>query len=211
MGRLGAVVSTAATTYNVYQVPVNTTAEVNVTVYNGSGAVNKVSLFRSPTTTPTAIHTIQFDKIAVDAGYERTALILQAGDVISFKTDQIGTSVVVSGIEYTSNSNEILQQTLITTNTETVIYSNSGAKAGTVNICVTMADGSALTDTATCKVYVSSSNAAGGYPILKYTISGSSNSGFEKTGQPIATTDKVILVTTGLVGSIATRVAGYTR
>ena len=74
-----------------------------------------------------------------------------------------------------------------------------------------MADGSALSDTATCVLYVSSTNAASGYPIHKYTITGSGISGFEKTGQAIKSTDKVILVTTGIVGSVVARVSGYTR
>lgn len=212
-GRLGASVSSGTSTTNVYTVPVNTTAEVNVNVYNGavSGAVAKVTLFRSPTGTASATHTIQLDTIASNSGYERTALVLGAGEVISYKTDKTGVSVVVNGVEYVSNSNEIKQQELITTNTETVIYSNAGAKAGTVNISVSMADGSALSDTATCTLYISPTNAAGGYPIHRYTITGSGITGFEKTALPISTTDKVILVTTGIVGQVATTVSGYSK
>lgn len=212
-GRLGASISSGTTATNIYTVPSSTTAEVNVNVYNGaaSSAIAKVTLFRSPTGTPSATHTIQLDTIASNSGYERTALVLGAGEVISYKTDQNGVVVVVNGIEYVSKSNEIKQQELITTNTETVIYSNSGAKAGTVNISVSLVDGSVLSDTTTCSLYISSSNAAGGYQIHKYTITGSGITGFEKTGLPISTTDKVILVTTGIVGQVATTVQGYSK
>ena len=212
-GRLGASISSGTTATNVYTVPAGKTAEVNVRVYNGAAlsAISKVSLFRSPTGTPSATHTIQFDTLAANSGYERTALVLKAGEVISYKTDQNGVSVVVSGVEYTSNSNEINEQHLITTNTETVIYANGSSKAGTVNISVSMADGSALSDTATCTLYVSATNAAGGYPIHKYTISGNGISGYSQTGLPIATTDKIILVTTGIVGQVATTVSGYSK
>jgi hypothetical protein len=212
-GRLGASISSGTTTTNVYEVPSGKTAEVSVTVYNGaaSSAISKVTLFISPTGTPSATHTIQLDTLASNNGYERTALVLGAGEFISYKTDKNGVSVTVNGVEYTSNSNEIKQQELITTNTETVIYANAGAKAGTVNISVSLADGSALSDTATCTLYVSPTNAAGGYPIHKYTITGSGITGFEKTGLPISTTDKVILVTTGIVGQVATTTSGYSK
>lgn len=212
-GRLGASISSGTTATNVYTVPTGKTAEVNVNVYNGaaSSAIAKVTLFRSPTGTPSATHTIQLDTIASNSGYERTALVLGAGEVISYKTDQNGVVVTVNGVEYTSNSNEIKQQELITTNTETVIYSNSGAKAGTVNISVSMVDGSALSDTATCSLYISSSNAAGGYQLYRDVLTGGGITGFEKTGLSISSTDKVILVTTGIVGQVATTTSGYSK
>lgn len=210
-GRLGAHKSSGAGTNNVYTVPSGKTAEVVVNVFNATGSTNNVTLFRSPTGTPSATHTIQLDKISNNSGYQRTALVLKAGEVISYKTDLSGTNVVVSGSEYTSNSNEISEQNLITTNTETNIYSNAVAKAGTVNISVCLADGSAVTDTCTCKLYISSSNAAGGYQLHYYILSGNGTTGFEYTGLPISSTDKVILVTTGLVGQVATTVSGYTR
>jgi len=212
-GRLGASVSSGTSTTNVYEVPSGKTAEVNVNVYNGagSGAIAKVTLFRSPTSTASATHTIQLDTVASNSGYERTALVLGAGEWISYKTDQIGVVVTVNGVEYTSNSNEIKQQELITTNTETVIYTNASGKAGTVNISVSLVDGSALGDSAACSLYISSTNAAGGYQLHKYTITGSGVTGFEKTGLPISATDKVILVTTGIVGQVATTVQGYSK
>ena len=208
-GRLGAHISGASGTYTVYTVPTGKTAEVNVNVFNNSGSLNAVTLFRSPTGTPSATHTIQLDSITLDSGYERTAIILGAGEYICYKTDKAGTQVVVSGVEYDTASNEIKQQQLITTNTETVIYSNGSSKAGTVNISVSLVDGSVISDMATCALYVSATNAASGYKLNKELITASGVTGFEKTGFPIATTDKIILVTTGIVGQIATTVSGY--
>jgi hypothetical protein len=74
-----------------------------------------------------------------------------------------------------------------------------------------MVDGSAISDTATCKVYISTSNAAGGFPMHKLTLLASGTTGFEKTGCPISTTDKIIVVTTGIVGQVATTVWGYSK
>lgn len=210
-GRLGAHISGSAGTYAVYTVPSGKTAEVNVTVYNDSGLVNKVSLFRAPTGTPSATHTVQLDTLELMGGYERTAFVMEAGEYLCYKTDQIGTHVVVTGVEYTSTSNEIKDQTLITTNTETVVYSNAVAKAGTVNISISLADGSAASDTATVALYTSTSNAASGYILHKKTLTTTDISGFEKTGFAISTTDKIIIVTTGLVGQVAVTVSGYTK
>lgn len=210
-GRLGQHISSGAGTYSVYTVPVGKVAEVNVNMFNNSGTLNAVTLFRSPTGTPSATHTIQLDSIALDSGYERTAIVLSAGEYIIYKTDKSGTQVVVSGVEYDSASNEIKQQELITTNTETVIYSNGSSKAGTVNISVSLVDGSDIADQATCTLYVSATDAASGYKLNKELITASGVTGFEKNGFPIATTDKIILVTNGIVGEIATSVSGYSK
>jgi len=210
-GRLGAHISSGAGVNDVYTVPSGKTAEVSINVFNNTGTVNNVTLFRSPAGTPSATHTIQLDKITLNSGYERTALVLKAGEVISYRTDGSGTNVVVSGVEYNSNLNEIREQTLITTNTETVIYANTIAKAGTVNISVSLVDGSSPADTVTCKLYVSSSNAAGGYQIHYATLNGNGTTGFERTALPISSTDKIILVTTGIVGQVATTISGYTK
>lgn len=210
-GRLGAHISSGAGTTSVYEVPTGKTAEVNVTVYNNSGLVNKVSLFRSPTGTPSATHTVQLDTIGITEGYERTAFVMKAGEHLCYTTDRSGTHVVVTGVEYDTLSNEINTQTLITTNTEAVVYNNTAVKAGTVNISISLADGSAVSDTATVALYTTTSNAAGGYTLHKQLLTTTDISGFEKTGFAISTTDKIIVVTTGLVGQVAVTVSGYTK
>lgn len=210
-GKLGASTSSGAGTVVAYVVPTGKTAELNITVYNGGVGQAKVTLFLSPTGTPSATHTIQLEVMQVDASFERTAIVLPAGWNVCYKTDIAGVSVVVNGTEYTSKSNEILSQSLITTNAETVVYDNTPAKAGTVNISVSMVDGSAISDSATCKIYTSTSNAAGGYPMHKVSIAGNGISGFEKTGFNISTTDKIIIVTTGIVGQVANSIWGYSK
>jgi len=210
-GRLGAHISSSASTTSVYNVPTGKTAEVNVTVYNNSGLVNKVSLFRSPTGTPSATHTVQLDTIGITEGYERTAFIMKAGEHLCYKTDQAGTNVVVTGVEYDSLANEIHNQVLISTNTETTVFNNTAVKAGTVNISISLADGSAVSDTATVALYTSTSNATSGYILHKKVLTTTDISGFEKTGFAISTTDKIIVVTTGLVGQVAVTVSGYSK
>lgn len=210
-GRLGAHTSSGAGTNNVYTCPTGKTAEVNVNVLTTSidGAV--VSLFISPTGTPSAQHTIQYEKLSVISnGFERTAIILKAGEVLSYKTSTANTTVVVSGVEYTSLSNEIGVETLITTNTETVVYDNAAAKASTVNLSVSLPEG-AIIDTVVVKVYTSNSNAASGYPLLSTTLRANGTTGFEKSGLPIASTEKLIIVTTGISGQLAVRVHGYKK
>lgn len=210
-GRLGANTSSGSGTITLYTTPVGKTTEASITVYNGGSGQAKVTLFRSPTGSPLATHTIQLEVLDVNASFERTAVILAEGENICYKTDVAGVTAVVNGVEYSSLTNEVLQQELITTNTETVIYSNAGAKAGTINISVSLVDGSLVGDTATCSIYTSTTNAAGGYPMHKLTLINNGTSGFEKTGFPISTTDKVIMITTGIIGRVATTVSGYSK
>jgi len=210
-GRLGAHTSSSAGTYNLYTVPSGKTAEVNINVLNDTVSTATVSLFISPTGTVSPQHTIQYEKLTTSSnGFERTAIVLKAGDVVSYKTDQSGTTVVVSGIEYTSQSNEIGEELLISTNTETVVYPNSAGKISTVNLSVSLVEGSP-SDAATIKVYTSNSNAASGYPLIKTTLTANSTTGFEKTGLPISAAEKLIIVTTGLSGDVAVRTYGYKR
>lgn len=210
-GRLGSHTSSGAVTYDLYTVGAGKSAEVNVNVYNNSGGVAKVTLFRAPTGTPSATHTIQVDSIPLGESYQRTALVLFAGEHLLYKTDVAGVTVVVSGVDYTTNSNVVNQQELVTTNTETTIYINSGAKDSACNVTVSLVDGSAVSDTATCTLYVSTTNAAGGFPLSKSILIGSGVTGIEYSGLYVSSTDKIILVTTGLVGQVATTVSGYTK
>ena len=210
-GRLGTHKSTGTGTAVVYTVPSGKTAEVSVVVANTSAGVNNVTLYRSPTGTPSATHTIQLDSVPINGGYERSALILSAGERICYTTDQIGTHVTVMGVEYSSKSNEIKQQELITTNTETVIYSNTASVDSVVNVSISLQHGSGASDLATCELYVSATDAASGVKVHKFPLTTAGVTGFEKTALFISSTDKVILVTTSLVGGVASTVQGYKR
>lgn len=210
-GTLAAHKSNTSGTFNVYTVPANKTTEATVSVVNHSGVSATVVLYVSPTNSPTDIHTIQVDTLnTANYGYERVPLILKAGEVVSYSTTTSGVDVVVSGIEYASASNEIKVQQLITTNTETVIYDNSVAKAGTVNICASIVS-NLIADECFVEMYVSASDATNGYKILQQKLQRTGVTGIEKAGLPISSTDKIILVTTNIVGKVSTRVAGYTK
>jgi hypothetical protein len=210
-GTLAAHKSNTSGTFNVYTVPASTTTEATVSVVNHSGVSATVVLYVSPTNSPTDIHTIQVDTLnTANYGYERVPLILKAGEVVSYSTTTSGVDVVVSGVEYVSASNEIKVQQLITTNTETVIYDNSVAKAGTVNICASIIS-NLIADECFIEMYVSASDATNGYKILQQKLQRTGVTGIEKAGLPISSTDKIILVTTNIVGSVSTRVAGYTK
>ena len=210
-GTLATHKSNTSGTFNVYTVPTGKTTEATVSVVNHSGVSATVVLYVSPTNSPTDIHTIQVDTLnTANYGYERVPLILKAGEVVSYSTTTSGVDVIVSGIEYASASNEIKVQQLITTNTETVIYDNSVAKAGTVNVCVSIVS-NLIADECFVEMYVSTSDATNGYKILQQKLQRTGVTGIEKAGLPISSTDKIILVTTNIVGSVATRVAGYTK
>lgn len=209
-GSLGHHKSTTAGTYTVYTVPVGKRARVTVNVINDSGTTNNVVLYVAPTGTPTYDHTIQLDKLTVTKnGYRRPAVILKAGEVVCYKTDQADTHVVVMGIEEDA-STEITEYQLITTNAETVLHANTGAKAGTFNVVVTLTEG-ATTDSCVCKLYVTTTNAAGGYLIQSETLRATSVNGFESVGIALSTTDKLVLVTSGISGKIATRNHGFEK
>lgn len=208
-GRLGSHLAVAgAGVYNVYEVPVGKTAEVNINVLNNAAVPAKVTLFRSPTGTPSATHTIQLDTLDASESYQRTALVLKAGEFISYRTDVNGVSVVVSGNEYTSLANEIVTQTLIMANGNTVVYDNTVAKDSTVNISVCLVDGSAVSDTSTVLFSTTTPTVC---PMYKTVLSTTGDTGFEYTGLPISAANKLRITCGGLVGQVAVTVSGYTR
>lgn len=210
-GRLASHKSTGAVTQSVYQVPVGKRALVNVSVLNNSGTTAKVYLYISPTATPANDHLIQHDNLTTTTkGYERSGLVLKAGECLCYKTDQAGVNVVVSGEEEDSTSDDFSVTTLITTNTDTTIYPNAGAKTSAVNISVCIPEGSA-SDLVNVELYVTTTNVAGGFLIQKETLRATGITGFEKHGQVISATDKLILRTTGISGQLSTRVQGFTE
>jgi hypothetical protein len=211
MVMLGAHKSSAAGGYNVYTCPTGEMAEVNVSVYNNSSSTNKIVLYRGVNATPVASETIQYNNVLPASGYERTAIVLSENEILSYSTDQIGTHIIVHGNEYTKASNEVLQRTLISSSTEVTVYPNSSSKAGTLNCSVCMVGTSVSSDTATVALYLTTSNASSGYLLYKQTLLTSANTGFDKSGIAIGTNDKLVVVTTGVVGSVAVCVSGYSK
>lgn len=212
-GILGGHKSSTAGTYNVYEVPANTYAEVNISIYSDTTSTAVVRLFVKPTagTSPTAIHTIQYEKLNVVRNRsERLAIILKAGETVAYYTDSANTHVVVNGIEYPSSGIEFADNELITTNTETVLYEVPATKFAVVNTTVTL-DGAGGTDGVVAKLYVSSSDAANGFAIQKDELFATGKTGIERTGVPLVSGQKLILVTTGISGNVSARVHGKIR
>ncbi len=212
-GILGGHKSTTAGTYNVYEVPTGKVAEVNISLFSDTNATNTVRLYVKPTvaTSPTAVHVVQFERFTnTRSRSERPAVILKAGETVSYYTDNADTHVVVSGIEYDSSSLEFSERTLVTTNTETVLYSVPASKTSVVNCTVTL-DGAAGVDTSDIKLYVSNTDAASGYIIQKESLYTSNTSGIERTGLVLTSNQKLILVTSNISGNVISRVHGKIR
>lgn len=212
-GLLGGHKSTTAGTYNVYEVPSGKTAEVNISLFSDTTSTAVVKLFIKPAigTSPTAIHTIQYEKFNVNRNrFERPAIILQAGETVSYYTDSSDVSVVVSGIEYPTSGIDISSRILVSTNTETVLYTVPASKTVTINTTASLVV-TTNTESCTTKLYVSNTDAANGFVLQKDELFATGQSGFERTGFVLTSGQKLILVTTGLSGSVACRVHGKLR
>lgn len=209
-GKLGSNKSTGVGTYNVYQVPPDTYAKVVVSVCAEISGSAKIKLFVSPTSTPANIHTIQIENVTtVSSGFDRTALILKAGEWVSFYTDSSDITVSVNGVEYPSNASEISTQSLITANGEYLLYTASEDKVAAVNVGLSGVN-TLSTDSCSCKLYISTTNASGGTLIVNSTIGGF-NTGYEKTGVVLKSGEKIIAVISGMTGNISSRVQGFER
>jgi hypothetical protein len=207
-GKLGSHKAITSGTYNVYEVPADTYAKVVITVVGEISGSSKVKLFVSPTNTPTDIHTIQIENLTtINNGFDRTAIILPAGSWVSYYTSTSGITVTVTGVEYPTNSVEISNTALITTNGEYVLYSTPPDTVACVNAGISGVN-AATNDSATTKMYLSTTNASGGSLLVNNTVGGF-NTGYEKTGIRLSAGQKVILVVSSLTGQLATRVQGF--
>ena len=209
-GRLGFHKSISAGTYNVYECPAGSYANVVINVIAEVTGSVAIKLFSSPTNTPINTHTIQVESVnSIKNGFTRANIILSAGEWVSYETTGGGVTVTVTGIEYTSNSKEIVDVQLLTTNTEVVLYECLTDNVATINATVT-GTGEAITSSSTNKLYLSTTNASGGSLLMASNIN-SSKTGFEYTGIILSAGQKLILVTSNIVGNIATRVHGCRR
>lgn len=209
-GMLGFHKSITAGTFNVYECPAGKYAKVIINVAADiSGSVG-CTLHISPTNTPTDVHTFQRENLnSINNGFIRTAVILTAGEWLSYTTTSAGVTVTVDGIEFLTNSKEISEQLLISTNVETVLYEAPVDETVTVNATLSGVL-SGVVNSATTKLYVSTTNASGGGLILVNTIN-AGRTGYEYSGLILTSGQKLILVTTNLVGNLAVRVHGFRR
>ena len=208
-GLLGSHKSITSGTFNVYECPADKYAKVIVNVSADVVGNTGCVLHISPTSTPTEAHTFQKENLnSINNGFIRTAVILTEGEWLSYTTTGAGINISVIGLEYTTNTKEIATTSLVTTNTEVVLYEAPVDETVTINTTVS----AAMTgvNSATTKLYVSSTNASGGTLLVTNNIN-AGRSGFEYTGLSLSDGQKLILVTTNIVGQLATRVHGFRR
>jgi len=100
-GRLATANLSANTITNVYTVPANKLASINVSVCNASGGSASIRLAISDTgNIQGADEFIEYDfQLSLNSAMERTGLILDAGKILTAHSFQSGVAVVVTGIE----------------------------------------------------------------------------------------------------------------
>lgn len=207
-GKLGTHKAIASGTYNVYEVPADTYAKVVISVVGEISGSSKVKLFISPTNTPTDTHTIQIENLTtINNGFDRTAIVLPAGSWVSYYTSTSGITVTVTGVEYPTNSLEISNPSLITTNGEFVLYTTPVDTVACVNVGISGVS-TTTNDSASTKMYLSTTNASGGSLLVNNAVGGF-NTGYEKTGLRLSAGEKIIVVVNNLTGQLATRVQGF--
>ena len=197
-------------TFNVYQCPAGKYAKVIINV--SADVIGNVDciLHISANTMPTDIHTFQKESLnSVNNGFIRTAVVLAAGEWISYTTTAAGVTVIVDGIEFVTNSKEIASQLLIDSNTETVLYTAPVDETVTINTTISGVK-TGLVNSANTKLYISSTNASGGGLLISNAIN-SGRTGYEYTGLVLTSGQKLILVTTDIVGKLSVRVHGFRR
>lgn len=209
-GMLGFHKSITSGTFNVYQCPIGKYAKVIINV--AAEVVGNVdcTLQISPTSAPLDEHTFQKENLnSVNNGFIRTAVILTSEEWISYTTTAAGVTVTVDGIEFLNNSKEVSENLLVNANTETVLYEAPTDETVTINTTVSGVL-SGLVNSATTKLYVSATNASGGSLLLVNSIN-AGRTGYEYSGLVLTSGQKLILVTTNIVGNLAVRVHGFRR
>jgi hypothetical protein len=208
VGTLGFHTSSGSGTVVVYTVPVSKRAEVSISVFNKDLSPKTVTLFIAKADTPLTSEVIQLENITASyTGFERTGIVLTAGDRVTYTTTASNAAVHVRGIESDIGTNLIsLAPASISTNTTTTLYTAIADCIVNFGMSVTTAT---PTDTANIEVYLSETNVAGGVLFHKDLLT-SFTTGFERTAVPLKTGEKIIAVTTGISGNIASHLHGYT-
>ncbi len=208
VGTLGFHTSSGSGTNVVYTVPAGKRAEISISVFNKDLLPKTITLFIAKADTPLTSEVIQLENlIASYTGFERTGIVLTEGDRVTYTTTASNTSVQVRGIESDVGTNVIsTSPSIISTNTTTTLY--TAVSACIVNFGMSTTTNSS-TDTASIEVYLTESNVAGGVLFHKELLT-SFTTGFERTAIPLKAGEKIIAVTTGISGNIASHLHGYT-
>lgn len=208
VGTLGFHTSSGSGTTVVYTVPSGKRAEVSISVFNKDLSPKTVTLFIAKADTPLTSEVVQLENITASyTGFERTGIVLVAGDRVTYTTTSSNTSVHIKGIESDVGTNVIsVAPATVSTNTTTTLYTAASDCVVNFGMSVTTAT---PTDTANVEVYISSTNVAGGVLFHKELLT-SFTTGFERTALPLSSGEKIIAVTTGISGNIASHLHGYT-
>jgi len=207
VGILGQHNSVSATTTMVYETPVSKKAEISIIVMNTGVDTKSVTLYITKDASPATKDIIQYETISTTSvGFERTALILEAGDKVFYTGTASGIAVTVVGIESDLGTNVIsICPPVINSNTTTDIFVPSVASI--VNLTASITSG-VVTDSATLLVYLTHQVNPVGVMIHKETLT-TNSTGFERTGIVVSSDWKIKIVSTNVSGNIATHIHGY--
>lgn len=209
-GKLGSHRAITSGTYSVYQCTTGNYAKAVINVIGELTGEASVKLFISPTNSPLATHTIHLDNLnSIKKGFTRTGIILKSDEWISYSTTAEGVTVTVSGVEYPTDGKEVSANQLISTDTEVLLYECPASTVATINAVVS-GTGEAVTSSVVAKLYITNTNASGGSLLMVQNIN-SGETGFEYSGIILSAGQKLVMVTTNIIGNIATKVHGFTR
>ena len=208
VGTLGLHTSSGSGTNIVYTAPAGKRAEIIISVFNKDLSPKTVTLFIAKADTPLTSEVVQLENLTASyTGFERTGIVLVAGDRVTYTTSASNTSIHVRGIESDVGTNVIsTAPATISTNTTTTLY--TAPSACVVNFGMSLTT-STSTDTANIEVYITTTNVAGGVLFHKDLLT-SFTTGFERTAVSLNAGEKIIAVTTGISGNIASHLHGYT-
>lgn len=211
-GILGWHKSSAAGTYTVYgAVPAGKYAKLNISVTSDTTSSNEVVLYITSDSEVSEKDTIQVDTLKnYNHGYDRTALVLKAGEKVVYKTDSANTSVVVTGIEYEGTTEAFSTSTYSATDSDILVYTVSNSSTVVCNLTVSLL-GNGSTDAADINVYITKTDIAGGVKLQSERLRRDSKTGFGKNGFVISASDKIIVEANNVVGGVACRVHGMVR
>lgn len=211
-GILGTHKSTGAGTFQVYTVPANKYVKANISVSVAGSANAQVKLYITSNTSPTDAEIIQVDKLkASNRGYDRSAVILKAGEKLFYTTDTSDTTVVIYGFEYDTAGSDVVtsQQGISAVGTYTFTPVGS-AETATLNLTMSLV-GNSGSDNIAADVYISKTDVASGHLLHKARLNMETLTGVERTGIVVSQSDKIIVVVTSLVGNAALRLHGFMR
>lgn len=210
-GILGSVKTTMAGEYLLYTVPAGKVFEGSVFVCSLSPASTKVVLYITPTTTVVEAGVVQLNTLTpLERFYERKNITLSEGESVQISTDGGDIHATLTGILRDSSGLSFRANALITSNTETAVYTVGSGKTNSVSVTVSLV-GAAPLEKSDITIYTSPSNAANGKALKKLKLESDAVTGLQFGGIFLTSGDKIVVVTENIVGKVAVRVDGFER